>query len=98
MKYKVAIKTGFFETTLYDLSIMDGSILLVPAEDPANNSISIAEDDFASILFYKGNHSEIEITTRDRTISAIVDECLDLREIYQEFKKNIKTKMIYEEE
>ncbi|QRN85763.1 hypothetical protein JR334_00520 [Clostridia bacterium] len=98
MKYQVKLKTGFFETTNYHLSITSGAIQLTPNNSPTNNSILIIEQDLISIQLSRGRLAKIEIKTKSRTIHGVIDEKQNLGEILQELKKNIKSKYIYEEE
>ncbi len=98
MHYGLRIKTGFYETTLYDLSMLEGGILLAPYDNEANPIIKILPEDLNCITLTKKKHSEIEIKTRSLLFWGTFIEDTDLRAIYQELKKHVEAKVIYEEE
>lgn len=98
MTWNVKMKTGFYETTNYDLSIFDGKILLIPSALGAKEAIEIVDHDLISITLTKKKNSEIEIRTRNQMFTGTLLENLYLREIYPILKKQINAKIIYEEE
>lgn len=98
MEYRIKIKTGFFKTTIYLLSIRKGSIQLTPLNNPSNESIHIDEQDLIKIRLSQSKFSTLEIKTKDRTILGTFHEKQNLQNIHQELQKSIKSKIIYEEE
>jgi hypothetical protein len=98
MKYEVRLKTGFYETTLYQLSISEGILNITPIHDDMKSPICINEENLISILLLKSKHSEIEIKTKEDTFSGVFNQNPDLREIRQELKMKVHTRIIYKEE
>lgn len=97
-KYEVRLKTGFFETTRYQISISEGFLNLIPIYDSEKSPICIAQKDIISILLLKNRLEEIEIKTIGDTISGVFDQNSDLRKMKQELKRKIHAKIIYKEE
>jgi hypothetical protein len=60
--------------------------------------VLISSSDLVSLHLTKDKYSEIEIKTKDQTLSGIFEENLDLKEIHQELKRYINTKITYVEE
>lgn len=96
MAWDIKIKTGFYETTNFEFSISDDGIQLISVK--AKEAIEIVYDDLISITLTKKKNFEIEIRTKNQIFTGTFTENLDSREIYQVFKKQINTKIIYEEE
>lgn len=98
MNYSLKLKTGFYETTLCQISIHKDCIHIIPCNDEMKDPVLISSSDLVSLHLTKDKYSEIEIKTRDQTLSGIFEENLDLKEIHQELKRYINTKITYVEE
>ena len=98
MSYQVKLKTGFYETTLYDLSLSQDKIQFIPLENTEKEVITIKSDDLITITLTKRTHSEIEVLARNRIFTGTFIQDPDLRELQKTLKKYINTKIIYEEE
>ncbi len=98
MEYRVKLKMGFYETTNYNFSILEGNVQFIPCDDETKETIAFVDDDLICIALMKKKNSEIEIITKNKMLSGTLPENADLMEIYQTLKKQINTKIIYEEE
>lgn len=98
MNYVLKLKTGFYETTLCQICIQLNRISLIPLNNDMKDPILITSSDLISLHLTKDKHSEIEIKTRDQTLSGIFEENQDLKKIHQELKSQINTRITYEEE
>jgi hypothetical protein len=98
MNYVLKLKTGFYKTTLCQISIQSNCINLIPLNSEMKDPILFTSSDLVSLHLIKDKHSEIEIKTRDQTLSGIFEENQDLKKIHQELKRQINTRITYEEE
>lgn len=98
--YKIKLRTGFFKTQPYDLTIGQGQIILTPQENHANGRLVINEEDLKSICITRRNGSagELEIITESNIyIASLIDQT------YQEVLSNVLTnefgcKLIFQDE
>jgi len=98
MDYKLKLKTGFYESTFYNLHIINNGIGLFPIADDSKEAINLSGEDISYIILSKSKYSEIEIKTVEETFNGIFNEQEDLRKIHSELKRNIKSRIIYKEE
>ncbi|NLV20852.1 MAG: hypothetical protein GXY49_02525 [Syntrophomonadaceae bacterium] len=91
------MKTGFFETTNYNLSAFIGGIELFPAEDKTKAKIYVPENDLITITLIREKNSEIEIKTRHQIFTGIFTEDIDLRDVYHDIRKHINKDVFYVE-
>lgn len=88
MDCKVRIKTGFYQTMLYKLSILDNSLELFPTENPVLNNVRLVGESIDSIILVKKKYSRIEIKTKNRVYEGTFTGDPDLRDVQQELKNN----------
>ena len=74
MNYVLKLKTGFYKTTLCQISIQSNCINLIPLNSEMKDPILFTSSDLVSLHLIKDKHSEIEIKTRDQTLSGIFEE------------------------
>jgi len=96
MGYKVKLKTGFFETTLYEISIFDKQIRLSTINTDQKGLIIIANQDLISVTLFNHRHPEIEIQTYDRNIRGTFVQEPDFRDLFYLLKDNFDKEIIYE--
>lgn len=98
LTFKIKLKTGFFKTQPYDLTIGKGQIILTPLENNRNRRLVINEEDLQSIYIIIGNVPSCEleiITASNRYIASFVDQTC-LKEVANVFaKENFCCELIF---
>jgi len=98
MVYEVKLKTGFFETTSYKLSISESSIVLSPANSGKNKEFSITDEHLVSLEITSNKHTEIEIITLNEFFTCTFLKNPDISELIIVLKDNFNKKISYKEE
>ena len=83
------IKTGFFEIKPYRLKAEEGSLLLVPLQESGGDAIVLTERDILSVTLTEGRLPELEIQTRNKLYSGILEESCSLAEVINYLKENL---------
>lgn len=93
MIIKIKLKTGYFKTQLYKLSISEGNITLTPLGNKGDN-ILIENNKLKSIGYIKrGNRvGELEIISDDVIYTGVLEEKDNFPELYQIFTKEFGNK------
>lgn len=81
------IKTGFFETKPYKLRAEEGSLLLIPLQEGGGDVFVLAEGDILSVTLTEGRLPELEIQTRNKLYSGILEESCSLAEVINYLKE-----------
>ena len=89
------LKTGFYETKLFDLLISKGKLVLSRSES-GDQVITIPEKDILSITLKSEKLLEIEIQTWDKTYQGILYNNTDYEKLLEQLKENINIKIIFE--
>lgn len=98
MSYEIKLRTGFFESSLFSLSVSPGLIQFIPIESTDKSSIIINEKDLVAITLLKNKTGEIDIETYNQILTGTFTKKIDLKKVVKDFKKNINKKIYYEEE
>jgi len=92
------MKTGFFETKIYDLLIRKGKLILSPKESE-DRSVTIPEESILNITLKKSQKSfEMEIQTDEMIYQGLLDNKTDYKKLINKIKKNINKKILCEYE
>lgn len=98
MGFDFRMKTGFFETKLYELLIRRGKLILSPKES-GNALITIPEKSVLSITLKKSQKSfEMEIQTDEEIYQGLLDNMADYEKLINQMKENINRKILFEYE
>lgn len=98
MDFEFRMKTGFFETKVYDLLIRKGKLILSPKE-PEDRLIAIPEKSILNITLKKGRKSfEMEIQTDEKIYQGLLDDKTDYEKLINQMKENINKKILCEYE
>jgi len=93
--FEIRMKTGFFETMLYDLLICKNKVKL-SASESVNDSIIIPDKEILCVMIIKKKLYEIEIHKYDKIYSLILCDNSQLEEIIKALYENLNTKIICE--
>jgi hypothetical protein len=90
------MKTGFYETKLYNLQITKGELILSPIE--SDDSVDkISEESILNITLIEGEKaSGIEIQTNGRIYECLLTNKMDYELLLTLLKENINKKIICE--
>lgn len=97
MTYPVRLKTGFYETADYAMSVLPGAIMLSPMDDTAREAIQIMKDDITVITLTLKKRSGLEIQTHEKTFVFVLQENTDNDEMRRQFREAIGKKIVFEE-
>jgi len=95
--FEFRLKTGFFETKVFDLLISKGKLVLSPIET-RDQVITIQEKDILNITLKNGKSLEIEIQTWDKIYQGVIGNKADYEELLRQLKGNINKKILCEYE
>jgi hypothetical protein len=98
MVYEIKLKTGFFETTLYKLSISEGLLVFSPVISRNNKEFSISDEHLVSIEITDKKHTEMEIKTLNEFLTCIFSEKPDISKLIIVLTDNFNKKISYKEE
>ncbi len=94
MIYEFRLKTGFFETKLYNLSIKDQRITILDNEEEL---IVIDDDDLLCVSVTEKNHIEIEIQTKTNVYSGTISTAAaSASRLLDDLKEKLNKKILYE--
>ncbi len=98
MTFKIKLKTGFFKTRYYYLTIGQGQIILTPQQDNEDGRLVINEEDLQSICITRRNLtvSELEIITHSNTHIGSITDQISLEEVSNVFTKEFGHKFIFQ--
>ncbi|MGI6575151.1 MAG: hypothetical protein ACOX3A_04735 [bacterium] len=98
MDCEFRMKTGFFETKVYDLFIQKGKLIFFQ-QGTDDGLIKIPEESILSITLKKSNKSyKIEIQTDERIYHGLLDNKTDYEKFINQMKENINKKILCEYE
>lgn len=97
LSFKINLKTGFYKTRRYELTIGPGQIILTPQEDYANGRLVINEADLQSISIIGRNvpAGELEIITHDDKYIATITDQACLEEIFNSLIEEFGNELIF---
>lgn len=100
LTFKIKLKTGFFKTQPYDLTLGKGQIILTPLEDNRNRRLVINAEDLQAIWIIIRNVSagELEIITESNSYIARFTDQSCLEEVSIVFAKEFGSKVIVQDE
>ena len=96
MPYKIKIKTGFYKTTIFNLSMLPEFIYLIPSEEEIHERIKIIRDDIIVITLIKKKQPLLEIQTMNQIFTGIFCGDTDYEELLCQFRENIGKKFFCE--
>ena len=88
MVYSVRLKTGFFETSAYTLSVRREGVTLTSADGQRGN-IQIAREDIFSVTISMKKHPRFEIQTSEKIFSGVFLDQVEQRKLEREFGENL---------
>ncbi|NPV91260.1 MAG: hypothetical protein HPY50_10875 [Firmicutes bacterium] len=91
MGYEIRLKTGFFETRRYHLSVIEEQLILSPVENSAEAKIIIPSDDILEIILTKKRIPEIKVQARDKSYDGVFTAGTDFDEVCGLLKRLKKT-------
>jgi hypothetical protein len=99
LTFKIRLKTGFFKTQPYYLTIGQGQIILTPQEDMEKGRLIISEADLQSVCITRQQLSagELEIITRSGACVGIFSDETDLEEVSSVFSREFGPKLIFQQ-
>ncbi len=95
MIFDIRLKTGFYETKPYCLSIGRGVLELLPEEFGEKIRIFMEKEILSVTLMGKGS-AEVEIQTADRLYHMVLCDPLHSGELYQSVKENLRVRIDFE--
>jgi len=87
MEILARIKTGFFEMKPYRLKAEEGSLSLIPLQESGESYIVLSEGDIISVTLTEGRLPGLEIQTRNKLYSGILDKSYSLAEVIYYLKE-----------
>ncbi len=97
MKYSLNMKTGFFTSKPYSMTVSKGLVALFPDSSP-EDCIRIPEESISGIVIRKKHRMEMELSTKEKVFSGTFNASYDPKELFDLFIDNIKTTTTYKEE
>lgn len=97
MNYQLKLRTGFFETAPYQMSIGENHIRLTPATR-ANGDVIDLGSDIAVSIYVKRNHPELEIQAKNRTYRATFFSDPGISNLLSEMRSKLNCRITYEGE
>ncbi len=95
LSFEFRLKTGFFETKIFDLLISKGKLVLSPTES-GGQIITIPENHVLNITLKNEKSLEIEIQTWDKIYHGIFCNNTDYEKLLEQLKKNLIKKIVCE--
>ena len=97
MEFEFRLKTGFYETQIFDFLIFKGKLVLSPSE-ARNQVITIPEKDIMNITLKNEKSLEIEIQTWEKIYQGTFSNIADYEKLIKQLKENINKKIVCEYE
>jgi len=97
MLFNIRMKTGFFETKVYELLISKDQLVL-SSKESKNDSIIILDKNIISITLNNEKAPEIEIQTGKKIYQCSLLEQTDFENLIGFLKENLSVKIICEYE
>jgi len=91
------LKTGFFETKLYDLQISKGMLRLSP-KILGDEEIVLWENDISDLILTAGEDLEIEINTLGQSYQGTITNKAQYEDLLSGLKANLNKKILCEYE
>lgn len=99
MTSKIKLKTGFFKTLPYDLTLGKGQIILTPLEDNDDSRLVINGEDLQAIwIIIRNVSAELEIMTATNSYIASFTDHTCLEEVSIVLAKEFGRKVILQDE
>lgn len=89
------LKTGFFETKLYDLQISKGKLRLSP-KILGDKEIVLLEKDISNILLKNGESLNLEINTLDKAYQGTLIDKANYEDLLSNLRTNLNKKILCE--
>lgn len=96
MSFPIRLKTGFFETTAYSLSVVPGAIRLDPVDGTPGDAVVIAKAEITAIALSKKTRPGLTIHTRERTFTGAFADDVDRGELERQFSENLGGSIVAE--
>lgn len=98
MTFLIKLKTGFFKTKLYYLTVEDRQVVMVPTEASENERLVIPEKDLCSVTITRKNitSGELEIIVNDNIYFGNFTYLPILDEVVNAFAYEFGDKFIYQ--
>lgn len=87
MSFPIRLKTGFFETMAYSLSVVPGGIRLDPADGRPGVAVVIAGAEIAAIALSRKTPPAIEIQTREKAFFGTLTNEIDREKLESDLCK-----------
>lgn len=91
MRFSVRIKTGYFKTALYWLSVERGCLRLTPSADAGDREYLFPEDALLAVILLAGKAASIEIHSQNRLLEATLADGGQLPELLRALRQNLNT-------
>ena len=96
MVFSIRLRTGFYETKPYALSVGKGVLDLVPKE--TGETLSLSDHQLLSVSLSKKKFVELEIQTSERLYLGVLCDQSDFEAVFTSLKENLRTKIHCESE
>lgn len=97
LDFSFRLKTGFFETSAFNLLIRQGQLVLSSTE-AKERTITITEENLVSITLKNEKSLEIEIQTRDSIYQGIFPDKAVYERLLEQLQENLNKKIVCEYE
>lgn len=97
MLVDIRMKTGFFETTAYEMLVGKDRLVLSPKETESDRIIILANN-ITSIILKNEKAPEIEVQTEGKNYQGSFTEKIDFDKLIIVLKENLSVKIICEYE
>ena len=96
MRYAVRVKTGFFKTAPYWLSVERGCLRLTPSAGAGEREQVYYDNALFSVILLAGKSACIEIRGRERLVDATLTDGGQLPELLRTLRQNLTTNITCE--
>ncbi len=87
MTYPIRLKTGFFETAAYSLSVVSGAIRLDPADGTPGDAVVIAGAEITAVTLGRKTRPGIEIQTQENTFFGTFANEIDRKKLESDLRE-----------
>ena len=96
MRCAVRVKTGFFKTAPYWLSVEQGCLRLTPSSGAGEREQVYYDNTLFSVILFAGKSACIEIHGQERMLEAILSDGSQLPELLRALRQNLNTNITCE--
>ncbi len=96
MMYPIRLKTGFFETSAYTLSIRYEGVILTSAD--GNHETRISRDDISAVTITMKRYPRFEMQISEKTFSGTFSDEIEYGELERQLRESFGSRIIIETE